>query len=481
MKTPGKQYATREERRSAGRALRDKLSRVAQGNYNAQARKFDPVELMKKAHDGRVAELLPLKNARMAQNAFSFFRGAAPLMAADLAVMPNTGIELQISGDAHVQNLGAFGGGQEGKLIFDINDFDETIHAPWEWDVKRMATSLVLAGREAGNPEQLCKESVSQFSRCYRENMQKFSELSVLELSRYLVMRELQVPIVRSVLHKAEREKPIDSLGKLAHEEDGSYQFKVVKDKIFPVNTQTPLKEAESRKVLAALPGYMQTLQPERRHFFKQYQPVACAFRIVGTGSVGTRDYAVLMFAGAVADPMFLQIKQEVPSAYAPYLPKAGVPQHQGQRVVEGIRRTLVQTDPFLGWATVEGRPYLVRLLRDHKGGVETTDLRGKALAQYAQVCGELLAKGHARSGDPCLLAGYLGSSDRFDRALVNFAVDYADQTDRDYEAWVDAIADGRVEALEPIQNTSAKRKGAKKARKKAAKKKTKKKQTRKS
>jgi hypothetical protein len=222
--------------------------------------------------------------------------------------------------------------------------------------------------------------------------------------------------------------------------------------------------------VLAALPGYIQTLQPERRHFFKQYQPVDVAFRIVGTGSVGTRDYVILMFGGALEDPLFLQVKQELASAYAPYVPKNVPPKHHGQRVVEGVRRMLVTFDIFLGWATVDNRPYLVRQLRDHKAGIETTDLEGAGLLQYAEVCGEILAKGHARSGDPCMLSGYLGASDRCDRALVTFAVDYADQTTRDFDAWLKAIRRGTVKALEPVAQRTKKKKidGPKKKGKKS-------------
>jgi len=463
MKPQDEQYSTRKERRSAGRALRDKLKRVDQGKFDPKARKFNAVELMNAAHKFRLPELMPLKNARMAQTPFVFYRGAAPLMAADMAAMPSTGIEVQICGDAHVQNLGAFGGGPEGHLIFDINDFDETIPAPWEWDVKRMATSLILAGREARNSEQQCKDAVLEFARMYRESIWKFSELPVLELARYLVMRELKVSPVRAVLRKAERATPLDSLEKLTERKNGTYAIKDSVDPMYGVSIQRVIAESEAKKVLAALPEYLQTLQPERRHFFRQYSPVCAGFRVVGTGSVGTRDYIVLMFGGAEDDPMFLQLKQELPSAYARYLPEKSVPEHHGQRVVEGVRRMLVQSDPFLGWATIAGLPYLVRQLRDHKGGIESTDLEGRGLGEYAQVCGELLAKGHARSGDPCRLAGYLGQSDRFDKALVNFAVDYADQTDRDHDAWVKAIDKGVVQALTPVKQKSAK---AKKKRK---------------
>jgi uncharacterized protein (DUF2252 family) len=468
MKAHSEGYSTRNQRRQAGQACRDRVSRIEQGNFDPKARKFDPVALMNAAHKGRVAELVPLKNARMAATPFTFYRGAAPLMAADLAALPRTGIDVQICGDAHVQNLGAFGGGSEGHMIFDINDFDETIRAPWEWDVKRMATSLVLAGREARNSERQCKDAVLMFARYYRQSMRKFSELSVLELARYLVMRDLKVSPVRSVLRKAERATPLNSLEKLTVKKSGNYEIKESKDPTFGVPVQYRVDEATARKVLASLPGYAQTLQPERRHFFAQYKPADVGFRIVGTGSVGTLDYVVLMFGGAVEDPLFLQLKQELPSAYAPYLPKADVPKHHGQRVVEGVRRMLVQFDIFLGWATIDRVPCLVRQLRDHKAGIETTDLEGKGLLQYAEVCGELLAKGHARSGDPCMLTGYLGSADRFDKALVNFAVDYADQDTRDFEQWLKAVQAGTVKALTavPAKPEKKEKKGKKSSKK---------------
>jgi uncharacterized protein (DUF2252 family) len=359
-------------------------------------------------------------------------------------------------------------------MIFDINDFDETIKAPWEWDVKRMATSLVLAGREARNSERQCRDAVLEFAHSYRDSMHSFSELSFLELARYLVMRELNVSTIRSVLRKAERATPQDSFRKLIERQDGRFRFKEATDSTFGVPTQYRVPESTARQVLKALNGYVHTLLPERRHFFAQYVPVDVAFRIVGTGSVGTRDYVILMFGGALEDPLFLQVKQELPSAYAPYVPKNVSPKHHGQRVVEGVRRMLVQFDIFLGWATVEGRPYLVRQLRDHKAGIETSDLEGSGLLQYAEVCGEILAKGHARSGDPCMLSGYLGTADRFDRALVTFAVDYADQATRDFEAWLKAIRQGTVKALGPAP-TKGKKKKASKAKKKSAKAKSKK------
>ena len=470
MKKPDTLYSTREERRQAGQKCRDKVRRVDQAKFDPKVRKFDPVRLMNATHEGRIPELLPLKNARMAISPFTFYRGSAPLMAADMAALPRTGIEVQICGDAHVQNLGAFGGGPDGHLIFDINDFDETMPAPWEWDVKRMAASLVLAGRESRNSERQCKDAVLEFARWYRESMRMFSELPVLELARYLVMRDLEVAPVRSVLRKAERATPVDNLAKLTVRKKDQYEIKQLTDPSFGATTQYRVSDESLRHaVQKALPGYLETLLPERRHFFAQYKAADVGFRIVGTGSVGTRDYVVLLFGGAIEDPLFLQLKQELPSAYAPYLPNANVPKHHGQRVVEGVRRMLVQFDIFLGWATIDGLPYLVRQLRDHKGGIDATDLEGKGLLQYAEVCGELLAKGHARSGDPCMLSGYLGNTDRFDKALVDFAVDYADQTTRDFEAWLKSIRDGKVKVVKPAKS---KNKTAGKAHKKKAKKK---------
>jgi hypothetical protein len=328
-----------------------------------------------------------------------------------------------------------------------------------------MAASLILAGREARNSERQCKDAVLEFARSYRESMTQFSELPVLELARYLVMRDLKVSPLRSVLRKAERATPLNSLEKLTQREGDQHQFKELKDPVFGIPVQYRVHDSIARKVMGALPGYVKTLLPERRHFFAQYHPADVGFRIVGTGSVGTRDYAVLMFSGAVEDPLFLQLKQELPSAYAGYLPKSNPPKHHGERVVEGVRRMLVQFDIFLGWATIDGLPYLVRQLRDHKAGIEDSDLEGNGLLQYAEVCGELLAKGHARSGDPCILAGYLGTSDRFDKALANFAVDYADQGTRDFEELLKAIRAGSIAVVKPVAKT-AKKKEQKKAKK---------------
>lgn len=452
-------HRTREERRSFGRSLRTRVKRIDQGNWSAKQRTFDVVDLLHEANRTRIQHLLPMKWARMAASPFGFFRGAVPLMAADLAPLPYTGLMTRICGDAHVQNLGAFEA-PDGRLIFDINDFDESVIGPWEWDIKRMAASLVLAGREAGNSDKVCKAAVLAFVERYREFMRMFSEMAAVDLARFQIYR--CVSPVKSVLRKAERATPDHNLRKLTVFANGKHRFRDEKP------CQFHIRHAEADTVLQSLEGYVKTLLPERAHFFLQYQPEDVAFRVVGTGSVGTRDYIVLMFAGAIADPLFIQVKEEPPSAYASYVAPGTMDAHQGERVIEGQRAMQMQSDLFLGWTSIEGRDYIVRQLRDHKAAIEDNDLKGNGLVQYAHMVGELLAKGHARSGDPCALAGYLGTSDRFDEAMVTFGVSYANQTVKDWEALRHAVRVGRVKAAEPEppQPQPAKRSAPKKRNK---------------
>ena len=430
--------ATREERRQRGRVCRNKVKRVDQANWDPNARKDDVVDLLRGAQRGRLPALLPIKWNHMAASPFGFFRGAVPLIAADLAPLPTTGLMAQLCGDAHVQNLGAFEA-PDGRLIFDINDFDETIVGPWEWDVKRMAASLVLAGREAGNSDKQCRDAVLTFARCYRVWMHRFSEMAFVELARFQVYRE--VDPVRSVLHKAERATPSHNLDQLTVLQAGRHVFRDQKP------TQYHISKREADAAVASLQSYAHTLLPERAHFFEQYEVEDVAFRVVGTGSVGLRDYILLMFGGAIYDPLFIQIKEEHGSAYASYLPHSPVAKHEGQRVAEGGRAMQMQSDIFLGWTTIAGRQYVVRQLRDHKAGIEEDDLKGKGLVEYAQMCGELLSKGHARSGDPCAIAAYLGNNTRFDDAMAAFGIHYANQTVKDWEELRRAIRAGKVHA----------------------------------
>ncbi len=432
---------TCKQRRKLGRSLRNQVKRLSHGEWNAKQRNFDVVDRLIEANRGRLPQLLPLKWGAMALSPFGFFRGAVPVMAADLAPLPHTGLPTQICGDAHVRNLGAFEA-PDGRLIFDINDFDETMVGPWEWDIKRMSASLVLAGREAGNSDKQCKAAVVAFVESYREWMRQFSEMAVIDLARFQIYRV--VSPVRSVLRKAERATPQHNLEKLTVSEDGKHRFREQK----PV--QFHISRAQRDAALGSLKIYKKTLLPHIAHFFEQYVPQDVVFRVVGTGSVGLRDYVVLMFACAISDPVFLQIKEEPKSAYAPYLPASRVPSHQGERVTAGQRAMQMQSDLFLGWTTIAGRDYVVRQLRDHKASIEDEDLQGDGLVQYARMAGELLSKGHARSGDCCAISGYLGSSDRCDCAMANFGIAYANQTVKDWEALRRAIRLGKLRAIKP-------------------------------
>ncbi len=430
--------STRVERRHVGRACRDQVGRVEQGKWELANRKFDVIDLLLESQRGRIPELLPIKWARMKVSPFGFFRGAVPVMAADLAALPNSELMAQLCGDAHVQNLGAFEA-PDGRLIFDINDFDETIVGPWEWDVKRMSASLVLAGREAGNSDKECKQAVLAFAGRYRLSMRRFSEMPFVELARFQIYREI-TPL-RPVLRKAERATPQHNLATLTYIRSGRHVF----------HDRTPVQyhvsKRQSDAAAASLHTYAPTLLPERAHFFAQYQVEDVAFRVVGTGSVGLRDYVLLMFGGAISDPLFIQIKEEPGSAYTPYLPHSPVAAHQGQRVAEGGRAMQMQSDLFSGWTSIAGRQYVVRQLRDHKASIEEEDLKGAGLVEYAEMCGELLSKGHARSGDPCAISGYLGQIDKFDRAMVAFGISYANATVKDWEKFKQAIRSGKVHA----------------------------------
>jgi uncharacterized protein (DUF2252 family) len=423
------------ERRDYGKSRRQVLHSFDQCYWKPPRNRPDPLELLISASRDRMPELLPIKWARMAASPIGFFRGAVPLMAADLASLPTTGITVQICGDAHPRNLGAFAS-PTGALVFDINDFDETIAGPWEWDVKRLATSLVLSGREAGQSDGACKEAVKSLVAEYRKSIHHCSELTVLDLARYTVYRHMEAGPLRGLLKKAERATPEHTLEKLTRNRKGGRRFKEEKPLLTAVSGKT------RRAVLTALGSYRDTLSPDRRHFLERYRPVDVAFKVVGTGSVGTRDYVILCFGNGSEDPLFLQMKEEPPSAYAKYL-KAQVPRNQGERVVQGHRLMQAQSDIFLGWTRMDGRDYLVRQLADHKAVINAEDLKGAVAIAYAKMCGEVLGKGHARSGDACVLDGYCGDAEKLGNAIAEFAVAYADQSTADYELFTSAVKGG--------------------------------------
>ena len=472
---------TFRERYALGQAQRKHMRRAEHAGWLPKSRRIDPLKLVADSMRGRVPALVEIKCDRMSCSPFGFFRGAVPVMAYDLSLGPNTGIHTQLCGDAHVRNLGAFAA-PDGRLVFDLNDFDETIRGPFEWDVKRMAASLILAGHEAGTRRGPCRDAVRAFLARYRTQMHVFARMPVLELAHYLVHRLHSLEPIDQILRLAERATPLHNLEALtlplaeapsAHRRGAatselpppsaprSRTFKSLP----PVLTRVDAEVA--RQVLDSLTTYAESLLPERRHFLAQYTPLDVAFKVVGTGSVGLRDYCIYLQGNGGADPLFLQIKEEAHSGYAPYLDDAPEANHQGRRAVEGQRAMQVQSDPFLGWTTIAGRDYLVRQLNDHKAAVNLSELKSAALLEYAQVCGETLARGHARAGDPAMMAGYIGTSDRFDDAIAQFATDYAAQTKSDWEA---LLHSRRTNQPTTQANTSPKKRGApaKKPRKSA-------------
>ena len=441
---PDMHWATPEERRNLGQARRKQVGRQQHDDVKPKARKTPALALLARSMRGRLPALIKFKYQLMAESPFGYFRGAVPVMAADLSVLPSTGIVCQLCGDAHVRNLGAYAA-PDGKLVFDINDFDETIRGPFEWDLKRMAASLVLAGRASGHKESAVRETVVRCIERYAAQMRTFAKMPCLEVGRFQVRRLGQVEPIHDALLKAERATPLHTLNLLTQpiaEKAGTdksastRRFKEAK----PILTR--VTGSQAAVVIAGLAPYREMLEPQRQHLLSFYRPVDVAFKVVGTGSVGLRDYCIYFEGNGPNDPLFLQLKEEPASAYAPYLPDAHPPDHNGRRAAEGQRAMQLQSDPFLGWTHFAGRDYLVRQLNDHKGSIDLTDLAGTGLEAYAQVCGELLARGHARSGDPLAIAGYLGNGGGFAEALAKFGSLYADQTEKD---WRELCRSGKV------------------------------------
>jgi uncharacterized protein (DUF2252 family) len=429
------------ERRTEGKKLREQVGRVDQAIWKPAAGR-DVLATVGEANLGRLPKLIPIKMGRMSASPFAFFRGSAPLMARDLAGLPTTGLTVQLCGDAHVKNLGAYAG-PNGHLVFDLNDFDETIQGPWEWDLKRLATSVVLAGHEAG--ERDCAAAVAELAQCYRESLALFSAMKAIELAKYEIHGRSENECVRGVLQKAERVTPERTLKKLT--EPSKSGWPRFHDNL-PSLRHVP--EETRTAVFNALKPYRETVTAGRQLILDAYHPVDIAFKVVGTGSVGTRDYVVLLFGHGLDDPMFLQLKEEMPSCYAAYLKHAPRFENEGRRVAQGQQRMQTVTDPFLGWTTIEGRAFLVRQLADHKAAIDPAELKGATLDEYAVVCGKVLAKAHARTGDAAALYGYCGDTAKLDKALVKFAVAYADQTTKDYEVFMKAIKAGKIKAIPP-------------------------------
>ena len=429
--------ASAKERTRQGKSRREHVSRGALAALHPKQRVFDPIDVLRASTKDRVPQLLPLKYVRMKESPFAFFRGAVSIMAADLGRLVNSGLQVQLCGDAHLQNLGSFAT-PDGKLVFDLNDFDETIRGPWEWDVKRMATSIILAGQECGHDRPGCRDAAAAFVESYCRSIAAFSELPILGVARHQIHREKRIQPIQAALRQSERARPLDLLKRFTERDSrGGRRFRDLRPGFWRI------RGAKAREILGSLGAYRKNLAPERRHLFDLFHAVDVGFKVVGTGSVGLRDYVVLFEGNGAQDPMFLQIKQEVVSAYANVLP--GPHSHQGRRAADGQRAIQPISDLLLGWTTIGHHHYLVRQLNDHKGSVDLQKLRGRGLNSLALVAGELLARGHARSGDACGIRGYCGSGARMAKALRDFAWEYAEQTEADYGAFIAAIKSGRI------------------------------------
>lgn len=437
-----------KERFAIGKALRRRATRGAQGKWVAPVNRFDPIELLKKSDQGRLPELLPIRYARMRQSAFGFFRGAAAVMAADLATTPRTGLHVQACGDCHVSNFGGFGS-PERQLVFDINDFDETLHAPWEWDVKRLATSIVLAGRHKGDGDHSCRKAVSAAVESYRERMWQYAKMRALEVWYSTLHAEI---LISNAKTKAARKywERIEQKAKLQTAEHVFPRMTNVVNGWPRIVDNPPLiyhprqKIKQAKRVREMFRRYRLTLPEERRVIIDRYHIVDIARKVVGVGSVGTRCAVVLLMADK-KDPLFLQFKEALPSVLEPYAGKSRYT-YRGERVVTGQRMLQAASDIFLGWTRDDqGHDYYFRQLRDMKMTINVEDMPREDWIEYLELCGWTLARAHARTGDAAQIAGYLGNSDAFDEAMMKFAFGYAEQTQKDHELFVKAIRSGRI------------------------------------
>ncbi|MFE3142623.1 DUF2252 domain-containing protein [Streptomyces scopuliridis] len=437
---------TPADRAERGRSARKQASRSSHGLWIPAADRLDPLTVLARQTANRVPELLPLRYERMAASPFAFLRGAAAVMAADLATQPRTGLTVQLCGDAHLLNFGVFAS-PERALLFDLNDFDETLPGPFEWDVKRLAASIAVAAGENGHSEADTRRAVHAASAAYRTSMRRLSARGELDVWYERLDAEDILPLMRS-----EHRKRVESQLARAGQRIGLRTLDMLTDapdgqrRITP---DPPLLEPVSRLDMAVLRrifiGYRSTLPEERRTLLDRFRFIDAARKVVGVSSVGTRCYIVLLEGRHAGDPLFLQIREAERSVLEPHLQPSAYP-HQGHRVVAGQRLLQAASDIFLGWVTgPEGRHFYWRQLRDMKGSLVVEDMSPPLLYDYARLCGAALARAHARSGDRIAIAHYLGGSDAFDRAMADFALRYADRNAADHAALAAAVAAGRL------------------------------------
>jgi uncharacterized protein (DUF2252 family) len=444
---------TFKERCAVGKALREACPRKAHAIWRSPVARLDPVQLVLEAEKGRLPDLLPLRHGRMVRSAFTFYRGAALTMATDLASTPSTGIRVQCCGDAHLCNFGGFAT-PERKVIFSINDLDETLPAPWEWDVKRLAASFVVACRDNGVRDAAAKDVVMTCVRTYRESMAEFSQMKTLELwyqtlgADELVADIRDPDLRRRALKRLQKERARsiaeDIFPKLV-EKKGEMPF--IKDQLPTIFHAKGYSPGEIQKYVGdTLAGYRDTLPASHQSLLDRYEIRDVAIKVVGIGSVGTACWVFLFMAGE-GDPLFLQVKEARASVLEPYAGASVFPNH-GQRVVNGYRLMQPSSDMFLGWTQGPRRHFFVRQLRDIKISVHVETFGAPEMDLYATWCGRALALSHARSGCSVTLSEYMGKSDAFDRALAAFSMAYADQNERDHAALDRAVRKGKVKAV---------------------------------
>jgi uncharacterized protein (DUF2252 family) len=453
------------ERVARGKAARAEVPRSSHAGFDPGSERPDPIELLERQAKPRVPDLVPIRYGRMLVSPFTFYRGAAAIMARDLAATPRSGLMAQCCGDAHLSNFGVFAS-PERRLVFDVNDFDETLRGPWEWDVKRLVASMLIAARDNGFAPKRQEQIVLETVRQYRTAMRRFAEMNNLDVwySRVeieSVLQQLtaqfkakQVKRTEKALAKARTRDSMSAFSKLTHAVNGRVEIVDQSPLIVPITKLAPDGEADAifEDLRRVIRGYRETLELDRRALLEEFELHDFARKVVGVGSVGTRAWIALMMGRDNQDPLFLQIKEAEASVLEPFLGRSEFKNH-GQRVVTGQRLMQATSDIFLGWLRVEAgldgkrRDFYVRQLKDWKGSAEIDQMVPKGMAAYGRLCGATLARAHARSGDRVGIASYLGGGDAFDRALVDFATAYGDQNERDHKALAAAVKSGRVAA----------------------------------
>jgi uncharacterized protein (DUF2252 family) len=463
-----------DERRAQGKEAGNRTPTSSHAGWEPAADRADPVALLEEQNVTREPDLVPVRHGRMLVSPFTFYRGAAKIMAADLAETPTAGLDAQLCGDAHLSNFGLFAS-PERRLVFDANDFDETLPGPFEYDVKRMAASFTIAARNNGFAKADTRAATLASVTAYREAMTDFAQMATMDIWYAHLSEDELMTAVRTAAkaskskkdataakrakkntQKAHTRDSLQALAKLGELVSGHYRIVSQPPVVVPardLETTYGLSRDETERIIREqFHRYRATLQDDRRHLLEQFEVIDMARKVVGVGSVGTRAFIVLLQGRDQHDPIFLQVKEATASVLEDHLPKSRYRQH-GERVVHGQRMMQAASDIYLGWTKGAdvNRHYYWRQLRDMKGAAEVELMSPLALTFYARTCGRTLARAHARSGDPIAIAEYLGPSDEFDRSITDFSKRYADQNERDYQAFAEAIRSGRLEALEGV------------------------------